>query len=877
MPLNRKARIWLIILAIPLVLVIAGIIVLKVMFTSERLKSMVVPRVEETIGRPVAINAISLTVFPSIALRMEGVSIANRQGEGFSSRAFLTLDALRLNVRLLPLLKSRIEVTSLEVDRPHILLEVNSRNETNYENLTAGKPASGSVATPDRKDSGPSVPPASKTQQAAEPPSGSAAAFLISNLLVNDGAIDYVNYKDDSATRVRNLFLTMDVGGEGSSIVITGSAATDSLSYGTIETPLLAGLRLRIDHRMSYDLPKDILKIEKGDMVLQDMRLVLSGSASQVRSNTVLDLTVGSDSLNIADLFSLVPREYLKKAEGLKGTGIAQVHIAITGTLTDSTSAELAGTVTSRGASIRYPQLPKPITDITVLSSFARTKKRQEFRVENLSANLGGAPVRMAMTVTNFDDPYLDLSAGGSLNLATVPEYYPLEKGTELGGEMKLDLRIKGRVIEPQTMQASGSMTFLEVSAKTATSVNPVRKLNGTVTITNEIAETKKLSLVIGESDMTLACRVKNYLSLVSTSKKAPQSTAVMSLQSNHLFTRDLVGEQRAPAAGGRESGSGQTVAGKQESRESGQPVPAKAGKPAEKTALPLPALEMDVNAAIGTLTLEKFEFTNIRGSMHIAKGLVTMQNLTLGAFGGSVVSSGSLNLNRPDRPLFDLNLNLNALEASSLLSHFTSFGQRLSGSLTTSTSLKGALNDTLGLVPDALEGSGKVAVKNGSLKGFKVNQSLAAQLNLPELETIAFKDWGTDFTVRNGRLVLKDLTITALDAQYVVNGSQGLDGTLDYRMALYLPESVGPKLKISGFAGEAVNLFKDQSGRLKLDFNVGGTTDNPKVQLDTDSVRKRAEDLAKQKIEGEKKKLEEKLKQNVGDVLNKLFKKEKK
>jgi uncharacterized protein involved in outer membrane biogenesis len=874
--MSRKARIWLIILAIPLVLVVVGIVVLKVMFTSERLKSMVIPRVEETTGRPVVIKNISLTFFPSIALTMEGVSVANRQGEGFSSNPFLTLEALRLNVRLLPLLKSRIEVTSLEVDRPYLRLEVNARNETNYENVTAGKSTTGSVVSPEQRNSGASDPPGALTQKAAEPPPPSATAFLISNVQVDNGAIDYVNSRDGSATRVRNLLLTMEVGGEGNTIVITGNAATDSLSYGTVETPLLAGLHLRLDHRMSYDLSKDFLKIERGDMVLQDMRLVLSGSVSNVRSNSILDLTVGSDSLNIADLLSLAPREYMEKAEGVKGTGIAQVHIAVTGTLTDSTSADLAGTVTSRGASIRYSQLPKPITDITVLSSFTRTKRRQEFRIENLTASLGGAPIRMAMTVTNFDDPYLDLSASGSLNLATVHEYYPLDKGTELGGETKLDLRIAGKVADPKTIQASGSVVFLDVSAKTPTTANPVRKLSGTLSFNNEIAETKKLSLVIGESDMALACRVKNYLSLVFTDNKAPQSTAAMTLQSNHIFTRDLMSEQRAPAAVEREAGGGQPAAGKPESQESGRPVPAKTGKTSGKSAFPLPALEIDLNAAIGTLTLEKFEFTNVRGSMRISKGLVTMQNLTLNAFGGSVVSSGSLNLNRPDRPLFDLNLNLNSLDASSMLLHFTSFGQRLSGALTMNTSLKGALNDTLGLVPDALDGNGKVAIKDGSLKGFKVNQSIAAQLNLPDLETIQFKDWGNDFTVQNGRLLVKDLRITALNAQYVVNGSQGLDGTLDYRMALYLPESVGSKLKISGFTGEAMNLFRDQSGQLKLDFSVGGSTDSPKVQLDAEPVRKRAEELASQKIDDEKKKLVDTLRVKAGDALKKLFKKDK-
>jgi hypothetical protein len=277
--------------------------------------------------------------------------------------------------------------------------------------------------------------------------------------------------------------------------------------------------------------------------------------------------------------------------------------------------------------------------------------------------------------------------------------------------------------------------------------------------------------------------------------------------------------------------------------------------------------MDIDANASIGTLTMEKFELTNIKGSMHISKGVVTMQNLSLNAFGGSIVSTGSLDLNKPERPLFDLTLNLTNVEAAQLMSHFTSFGQKLSGGLTTSTKLKGALNDTLGLVPDALEGGGNVALKNGTLKGYSVNKSVASTLKLPDLDTIKFKDWSNDYTVQKGRLTLKDLTITASTGQYVINGSQGLDGSLDYHMALYLPAGTAPKLNIPGFAGDAVNLFKDQSGRLKLDFNIGGTTDNPKVQLDTGPAMKKAGDLAKQK-------LQDQVKTKGVDALKKLFKK---
>jgi uncharacterized protein involved in outer membrane biogenesis len=898
MSMSRKAKIWLVILAIPVILVVAGIVALKMMFTSEKLKSMVIPRAEAATGRSVAINDISLSVFPTIAIKMDGVSISNRQGEGFSSNPLLTLDALRLNLKILPLLKSRIEVNSLELDRPRIVLEVNGRNETNYSNLTGGgSPAApstpagggaprvtptptgggaapGSAASPSVKGPEPSGSAAPKTENGPGFSISSTASFLVSNLLVNDGSVDYVNFKDSSATRVRNLSLALELGTEGDRIIISGNAVTDSLSYGTVETPMLEGLRLRIDSRMAYDLSKDVLVLEKGDLTFQDMRLAMKGTVSNVRSSSVLDITVGSDSLNIADLFSLVPREYMKKAEGIRGTGIARIHIAVTGTLTDSTTADIAGMVAATGASIQYPQLPKPINDITLLSGFTRTKTNQEFHIEKMTANLGGAPFSMAMSVVNFDKPYLKLSAAGSLNLATVPEYYPLEKGTELGGEMKLDIHIEGKVSDPKSMRASGSMTFQDVSAKTAGTAKPVRKLNGTLTFNNEVAETAKLSLLIGESDMTLSCRVKNYLSLVSKDKNAPQSSATMTLQSTHLFARDIMTEPPAPAAGAQKQGSAAPASGTPEPPKASGPAPARPVQASGKAAFPLPAMDIDASATIGTLTLEKFEFTNIRGAMHVSKGVITMQNLSLNAFGGSVNSNGSVDLNKPERPLFDLSLNLNGVEAATLLSHFTSFGQKLSGALTTSTKLKGALNDTLGLVPETVEGDGKVAVKNGSLKGFKVNQSLASLLKLPDLETIQFKDWGNDFTVQKGRLTIKDLTITASTGQYVVNGSQGLDGSLDYHMALYLPPSAAPKLNIPGFAGEAVNLFKDPSGRLKLNFNIGGTTDNPKVQLDTDPAKNRAVDLAKQKLDDEKKKAVDQLKNKASDALKKLFKK---
>jgi len=119
-------------------------------------------------------------------------------------------------------------------------------------------------------------------------------------------------------------------------------------------------------------------------------------------------------------------------------------------------------------------------------------------------------------------------------------------------------------------------------------------------------------------------------------------------------------------------------------------------------------------------------------------------------------------------------------------------------------------------------------------------------------------------------------LKIAALGADYVVNGSQGLDGTLDYSMAVLLSEQASAKVSVPGFAGEALKFLKDESGRLKLDLSVGGTSSNPAVALDTRQAQLRAEEAAKQKLGDEATKAEEQLKQKGQDLLKDIFKKKK-
>lgn len=846
MAMTRKSKVLLVLLALPVVLVLAGIVTLKLVFTSEKLKTMVIPRIEDATHRTVSLNAVSLAFFPSLGLDIDGFTLSNRVGAGFSRSPFVSFDRLHVSVKILPLLKGTVEANAIVIEHPHILIETDSTGTSNYADMT--QPAQ------------PSAAPAATV--AAQPTKSSSMGLVVSELRIVDGAVDYVDHKSNSATRMQGFTLDMTVDTKGGTLITEGKASIGALSYGTVETPLIGNLALSSDHRLTYDQTKDVLTVEKGNITFQQMSMTLSGTVADLRGMMRLNLVLGAEALPITDLLSLIPKEYMKKAEGLKGNGTVQVRIAVTGTITDSTTADASGTITTSGASIQYPQLPKPVSNITIVSGFTRSKTEQEFHIDRFTANLGQNPISLTMRVQHFDDPTIALTANGSLNLAEVPQFYPLEAGTELAGTVRADVNVAGKVMEPMSMKATGSIAFSGVSVKTAATTKPVRNLNGTITFNNQLVESKNLAMSVGSSDLTLSFWLKNYLSLMSTDKAAPAPTANMTLRSNHLYTADIMEEDQkkeTPAAQGQH-----TV----------PPAPAAAQGSIQsgKSTMPLPNVDMEIDGTIGTLTMQRFEFSNVRTTMRVSKGTVTLQNFSLNAYDGSVLSKGTLNIKDSQKPVFDFNMNMNNVAARSMLSQFSSFGQRLTGGLTMTASMKGELNDTLGLNPNTLTGSGRVSIQNGTLTGYKVNEALAGLLHLPELDTVRFKDWSNSFAVENGRVIIKDLKITAANADYVVNGSQGMDGSLDYATTLYLPAGISSRVTIAGFAGEAVNAFKDQSGRLRLDFSVGGTTENPRVQLNTEQAKNKLAEMAKQKVLNETQKVQEKVKQKAGDALKGLF-----
>lgn len=842
MALTKTAKIWIIVVSTPVVLLIACAIAAKMYFTSDRLKALVVPRIEQATHRTVAIEDISLSVFPSIAVSIDHLKISNPVGSTFEKNEFISLDNLQLKVKILELLRSNLEIEYVIVNHPVVYMEITKDGRNNY----SGSQASGKKTTD----------VAVKTDN--------TTALVLSNLEINDGEIEQVDKKFDVHMLVKGFHQTASVEaprGE-QTFLINGTSSVESFSYGSLSSWYLRDQPITAQEKISYRINDDVLSFDAVTAKIRELPLGISGSISRLtKPELMMDLTVSSPGAQMAELLSILPPEMVKKASGLSSSGDFKFTMKVKGPSSELMNPGIEGSFTVTNGKVQYASLPKSITNITVSGDFEEPpapigkKDIGSFSLDRFSATLGTSDLNGKLKVTNFGDPGVTATFGGLLNLGEVKEYYPLEEGTELAGMMKANVSLDGKAKMPQSIKASGQIEFQNVSIKKASSP-PLQNLNGTITFNNQLVESKQLSLKVGESDLNLGFALHNYLGMVikdTTKSTGGKPTATVTLTSKQLRTADLMpqgGSKEAPPAAQEKKASGNKGAGL------------------------LPGVDVDANVSVDKLVTEKFTFNNAHGAVAVSDGIVNLKNFAVNAFQGTIQSKGTLDLRDPAKLPFNLDLDIKSVESNELLPSFTSFGKYLFGKFSTTTKLQGDLDDTLGLNRQTLLGGGKVEILDGKLLGYPLTEKLSEFTGVNELRAVNFKDWTNAFSISNGRLNVKDLKVNAGQTGFLVEGSQGLDGSLDYNLTVKLPQALSSKLQMQGVAGQVLDYLKDKDGKLNLSFLVGGSASSPSLRLDPKAQEEAAKRALESKVAGEKTKVEDDLKKKAADALKNLFKK---
>ena len=134
---------FLIIVAILLALVAGGLAIFIATFDADRYRPLLVDRLQQALGRPVQLGHVRLGWRQGLAIELEGLNVA--EDPATSGEPLLQAESISAVIRLLPLLKQDVQVSSIVIRRPTIDVVRDAQGHVNLLGLAA---AVGPAAAP---------------------------------------------------------------------------------------------------------------------------------------------------------------------------------------------------------------------------------------------------------------------------------------------------------------------------------------------------------------------------------------------------------------------------------------------------------------------------------------------------------------------------------------------------------------------------------------------------------------------------------------------------------------------------------------------------------------------------------------------------------
>jgi len=371
MPMSRTMRRLTLAVAGLAVLLAALAIALPLLIDVERYRPWIEEKAHQTTGRKITLGKMSLHLFPSPALDVESV----RVGEGPLIRDADALQLRRLSIRLGlgELLRGRLEVRSLLLDRPFLVLFRDAEGRWNYDDLLQR-----AAAAP--------VPPGAGTAR-----SSGQAAFAVQSARIRGGTIKLY---DDAIVPGRRVELLID--------------PVDATVSGWG-----AGRETKVE--LQAGLQKSVLNADA---------TVRSGGESPEAL-----IGIAPSRLRAADLVALLPWLGVAQVPGLTVGGEAEIEGSARIPLQNPGAIGFAGTLRLRDVSYQDAGMSRP------LSGLSGTLQVDGNRAvwEGFSATLGDSVLGGRIQVEDFLRPRVGFALSSpSLNLDEIAA--ALTTGAPAGG-----------------------------------------------------------------------------------------------------------------------------------------------------------------------------------------------------------------------------------------------------------------------------------------------------------------------------------------------------------------------------------------------------------------------------------------------------------
>jgi uncharacterized protein involved in outer membrane biogenesis len=633
----------------------------------------------------------------------------------------------------------------------------------------------------------------------------------LKRLDITDAVITFDDRQSDLSSRISGLQHSLSGDFSKQRFTLRTRTTADTASVDFAGVPYLSSARVEADADLDVDMAAGKFTLRDNSVRVNGLQLNAEGSVTAAPDNKTVDIVFAAPRTDFKEILSLIPAIFTKDYKTLQTSGTMSVRGRVRGPWGDGSIPGFTVAANVENGSFRYPDLPLPARDIFLRLTLNNPGGDIDSTVLNIGrfhTVLGSDPIDGSLLVrTPRSDPDVALRVAGRLDLANLPKTVKLENVQRLAGIVVANAAMRARLSDVNRKQydrvsANGTVEIRQLVLNAADLRQPLTIDEAKLALSPRHAELSSFRGRVGSSDITMAGSLENVLGF-ALGKEDLRGTATLSSQ------RFDLNEWRSDDE--------------------------------LKTIVVPPRIDFTFRAAADTVRYGSLSLRNTRGTLRIKDQRATLDDFKMNVLGGAVGVSGFYETRPEARPAFDLAVDLANVGAAAAFTEirtiqaFAPVARYADGNVSAQLKLNGELSTDMLPVLENLTGLGSLLTSSLVLRDFPPLERLADALKLQQLRDPGFKDLKSSFAIEKGRLHVKPFDVRAGPLTMTIAGSNGIDQSLDYDVALRVPRAI-----LGGEANRAITGIINRSQQagfnlenvenITLGVKIGGTVTNPSV-----------------------------------------------
>mgnify|MGYP003575368920 CR=1 FL=1 len=798
--------------------------------------------INKNINAKVDFQELDITLirsFPNLGLRLNDLTVAGV--DSFATDTLADIRQLDLNVDLMSVIKGETyQIKSIGLENPIIKARVLKSGKANWDIV--------------KEDT---------TSGPADTLETSFKAALQKYSLENAKVI----YDDASLGFYMELDSLNHSGkGDFTQDIFTLETASDikkmTVKYGGI--PYLNKVNFKADLPLEIDTKQMKFTFGENKINLNQLVLAFSGYLAMPNdSDMVLDFKFDARESDLKNFLSLIPAIYATSFKDMQASGKFAFNGTAKGTYNDKSLPAFDVNLSIVNGKIKYPSLPSGINNIQVKARISNPDGVIDHTVVDIPSfhlEFGNNPLDGRLLVkTPESNPFLDVVLKGKLDLKQLTAIFPMKDMT-LSGVLNADLKASGNKSAADKGQytafkASGHVSASQFNYSGTAVSKSVHISSAKMTFNPTNITLNNLSAKVGKSDFEAKGTIDNYLAYVF--EKNEKLKGSFDVSSSLVDINELMGPSSKDQAAGKDT--------------------------AKLTVIEVPAnIDFKLGVKAGRVVYDNYDIKNARGTLAINNQTVYFRDMGLEMLDGKVNMNGMYATADVKKPKVDIDFNIDKMNIQKAFGAFNTVkllapvAKYTQGQFSANLKFDSDLDQHMVPVYSSINASGLTNIIKAIVQGFEPLNKLSAALNSDKLQTLELNNVLTKFTIEEGKLKVAPFVIRKDNFTMNVQGSNGLDLSLNYNLGMDVPRAyLGAKANAAGDA--LLAKFNSKAGTsaslgetVKVNAMIGGTVLKPTVKLSLEESKTAAKAAVNQLVAEKRTELESKAKQEVSEFKEK-------